>query len=150
MYVFYVFADDCWMIFGHFQSIPSLPSHFRMFPEGSGASQALFGAFRSCRSRKKTNIFKKQCRPTFFFGQKIICWGSSETVFAGFPGHGGLILNGKRSFKVTPPPSEARSERSEVRAKRGSSCCQQQAIRRECTARRELARAESSRAQWCT
>ena len=35
-------------------------------------------------------------------------------MFAGFPGHGGLILNGKQLFKVTTPPSEARSERSEV------------------------------------
>ena len=45
----------------------------------------------------------------------MICWGLSEMVFAGFSGHGGAILNGKRSFKVTLPPSEARSERSEVR-----------------------------------
>ena len=116
MDVFWVFSDDFWMIFGHFQSIPSLPSHFRMFPDGSGASQALFGAFRSCRSPKKSEILKNVRRPIFLFGQQIICWGSSETVFAGFPGHGGLILNGKRSFKVY-----AAAERSEVRAKRGSS-----------------------------
>ena len=64
--------------------------------------------------RKSQKFSKKIADLNFCFGQKIICWGSSETVFAGFPGHGGSILNGKRSFKVTPPPSEARSERSEV------------------------------------
>ena len=119
MDVFGVFSDDFWMIFGHFQSIPSLPNHFRLFPDGSGASWTLFGAFQSCRSPKKSENFQTIRRPKFCFGQKIICWGSSETVFAGVWGHRGSILNGKRSFKVTPPPSEARSERSEVRAKRG-------------------------------
>ena len=109
-----MFSDDFWMIFGHFQSISGIPSHFRMFPDGSGASQALFGAFRSCRSPKKSNFFFFNRDLIFFVSQKIICWGSSETVFAGFSGHGGPISNGKRSFKVTPPPSEARSERSEV------------------------------------
>ena len=114
MDVFWMSSDDFCMIFGHSQSISCIPSHLRMFPDGFGASQALFGAFRSCRSPKKSEIFKKNRDLIFLFGQKIICWGCSETVFAGFPGHGGSILNGKRSFKVTPPPSEARSERSVV------------------------------------
>ena len=100
------------MIFGHFQSIPRLPSHFRMsecsrmvperprpFSERSGAVEV----------RKSQKFSKKNVDQKLLFGQKIICWGSSETVFAGFSGHGGPILNGKRSIKDTPPPSEARS-----------------------------------------
>ena len=90
-----------------------VPKRPKPFSERSGAVEV----------RKCPIFFSKIFVIKKLFGQKIICWGCSETVFAGFPGHGGPILNCKRSFKVY-----AAAERSEVRAKRGSSslpkiCC---------------------------
>ena len=98
------------VIFSQFQAFQVISECSRMVPERPRPFSERSGAVEV----RKSQNFLKQIVDQFFFGQKIICWGSSETVFAGFPGHGGPILNGKRSFKVTPPPSEARSERSEV------------------------------------
>ena len=56
--VFWVFSDDFWMIFGHFQSIPSLPSHFRMFPDGPGVSGPFSERSGAVEVRKSSKFLK--------------------------------------------------------------------------------------------
>ena len=77
-----MFSDDFRMNLGHFFRFLDIPDGFGMFPNDSGAFQIVFGAFRSCESPEKSDLFLFLSPTKLFVGQKVICWKSFKMDFA--------------------------------------------------------------------
>ena len=66
------------MIFSEFQAFQVISECLRMIPE---RPRPFSERSRAVKVPKSPNISKKNRRPNFLFGRKIICWESSETDF---------------------------------------------------------------------
>ena len=91
-----MFAHDFRVILSDFKTFQVDPEGFRMIPERPRVFLERLGAVKVPKSQKMFKNFRR----FFFFGRKIICWESFETVFAEVSDRTELILGGKRSFKV--------------------------------------------------